>query len=144
MAGPIIKSFIKFKDGTILPTLAVYSRKEYYAGDTREIFDIRMPDDEVTFDQIQAVIAVEGNTTDLHLIEAHYDAKSGDLIEEISFHHPYYNYVIESGEKEVDGLKFIGLKLARLTENEQYQSINAEEIHEQEDAIIELAELIVG
>ncbi|MBP5596630.1 MAG: hypothetical protein J6Y02_14685 [Pseudobutyrivibrio sp.] len=144
MAGPIIKSFIKFKDGTILPTLAVYSRKEYYDGANREIFDIRMPDDQVTFAQIQAAIATEGNTSDIHLIEAHYDRTTGALIEEMSFHHPYYNYVIESGEREDDGLKFIGLKLARLTDDEQYQAINDEEIHDQEDAIIELAELISG
>ena len=132
--NPIIKSFIKFKDGTILPTLAVYSRKEYYKGENREIFDIRMPDDEVTFEQIQAAIATEGNT--------HYDSTTGNLINEISFKHPYYNYIIESGYREVDNLKFIGLKLARLTLDEQYQEQGSEDIRDQEDAILELAEIV--
>lgn len=140
--NPIIKSFIKFKDGTILPTLAVYSRKEYYKGENREIFDIRMPDDEVTFEQIQAAIATEGNTSMLTLIEAHYDSITGNLINEISFKHPYYNYIIESGYREVDNLKFIGLKLARLTADEQYQEKSSEDIKDQEDAILELAEIV--
>ena len=62
-----IKSFIQFVDGTVLRTLAVYSYKEWFSGANRDVFEIRMPEEETSFEQIRQIVDKENNTQLLRL-----------------------------------------------------------------------------
>lgn len=139
-----VKSFIQFEDGTILRTLAVYSYKGYFEGAEREIFEIRLPEEETSFDEIRRIIETEHNTELLVLIERHYD-EDGTIVKENKFQHGFYNLVIESGIKYIEdfGECFV-LKLAQLTKEEQQEWLTNIDIDEQGAAIVELADIIAG
>ena len=139
-----VKSFIQFEDGTILRTLAVYSYKGYFEGAEREIFEIRLPEEEISFDEIRRIIETEHNTELLVLIERHYD-EDGAIVKENKFQHGFYNLVIESGIKYIEdfGECFV-LKLAQLTKEEQQEWLTNIDIDEQGAAIVELADIIAG
>ena len=139
-----IKSFIQFEDGTILRTLAVYNYKRYFEGAEREIFEIRLPEEETSFDEIRHIIETEHNTELLVLIERHYD-EDGTIVKENKFQHGFYNLVIESGIKYIEdfGECFV-LKLAQLTKEEQQEWLTDIDIDEQGAAIVELADIIAG
>jgi len=139
-----IKSFIQFVDGTVLRTLAVYSYKEWFSGANRDVFEIRMPEEETSFEQIRQIVDKENNTQLLILIERHYD-EDVTIVKENKFQHGFYTLVIDSGIKYIEdfGECFV-LKLAQMTKEEQQEWLTALDIDEQGAAIVELADIIAN
>ena len=142
-----IKSYIKFVDGSILPTYAVYSYKEYFQNAERDVFEIRMPDEDVTFEQIREIIDKPNNTDIITLIEAHIKTMSDGTVQTDSFEfqHGFYNIKMESSIRYIeDFCECFILKLARMTQEEQDRWNANYDIDEQQAAIVELAEIIAG
>lgn len=82
---------ITFKNGTVLPVLAVFGSKDLIQGTYRECFEIRFPSKAVTYGELTA-LAVPGNLLELILTEK--DSETN----EVTAQYTHKNFTIVTGK----------------------------------------------
>lgn len=132
---------ITFKDGTTLPTIAVYSHKDLIQGAYRECFEIRIPTEASTYDGLSALATPE-NLTELILTET--NSETNEVTAQFS--HCNFTIVTGLGLKTVpeDGSKYLFLSVAQKSDTELAIERLSQENEDNQTAIIELAGIIAG
>lgn len=132
---------ITFKDGTSCPTIAVYSHKDLIQGAYRECFEVRIPTDAATYDEL-AALATPENLSELILTERNNETNKVTA----QFSHRNFSIVTGLGLKTMpeDGSKYLFLSVAQKHDTELAIERLSQESEELRDAMIELAEIATG
>lgn len=137
----MITQTITFKDGTILPIIAVYGNKEVVQNAYRETFEIQIPIGTITYDELSALITSE-NLSELILTET--DDETNEVTAQ--FTHSNFTIVIGLGFKTKleDGSKYLFLSVAQKHDTELAIERLSQDNEDLQAAVMELAEIIAG
>lgn len=135
----MITQTITFKNGTTLPTIAVYSKNELIQNAYRECFEIRFPTDAVILDTLSSLDVPE-NLSELILTE------KDDETEEITAQYSHFNFTIVTGmgmkTTAEDGSKFFFLSVAQKSDAELALEQLMRDNEDIQTALMELAEIV--
>lgn len=138
---------ITFKDGTTLPYIAVYSDTRVIQGAYRAYFEIRLPIEATTYDELSSLAANPESLSEITLTEI-----ESEITDRTS---RYFNYTIvtEIGQRtdSMDGSQYYFLSVAQKTDAElaiervlQENERISQENEAIMDAVVELAGIIAG
>lgn len=129
---------ITFKDGTALPYLAVCSDTRVIQGAYRAFFEIRIPIEATTYDELSALAANPENLSEITLTE-----EVNEITNQTS---TYYNFTIITGIGQitdpVDGTQYFFLYVAQKSDSELAIERILQENEAMKDAIFELAGIV--
>lgn len=132
---------ITFKNGTVLPVLAVFGSKDLIQGTYRECFEIRFPSEAVTYGELTA-LAVPGNLLELILTEK--DSETN----EVTAQYTHKNFTIVTGKgmktDPEDGTPFYFLSVAQKSDAELAIEQLQQDNEDVQAALVELAGIIAG
>lgn len=130
---------ITFKDGTTLPTIAVYGNKEVVQNAYRETFEIQIPIGSITYDELSALVTSE-NLSELILTE------SDNETNEVTAQFTHSNFTIVTGlgfkTKPEDGSKYLFLSIAQKHDTELAIEQLQQDNEDVQAALMELADII--
>ncbi|MCM1463513.1 MAG: hypothetical protein NC084_12500, partial [Bacteroides sp.] len=105
---------ITFKDGTVVPVLAVYSNKDLIQGAYRESYEIRFSPEATTYEALLALANSE-NLSELILTEL-------DEAGEVTARFSHFNFTIVTGmgvkTDPIDGSRYLYLSVAQKSDAE--------------------------
>lgn len=135
----MITQTITFKDGTTLPTIAVYSQRELVQGSYRECFEIRVPIEATTYDEL-STLATPENLSELILTETDNETNS----ETGKYTHYNFTLVTGMGMKTTpeDGTKYLYLSVAQKSDMELAIEQLRQDNEDVQSALMELADII--
>lgn len=134
----MITQIIKFKNGVTLPVIAVYSKKELIQNAYRECFEIRIPVEATTYNDLSS-LAVSENLSELFLTEK--DRETNEVTAQFS--HTNFTIVTGLGMKTAeDGSKFLFLNVAQKSDAELMIEQLLQDNEDIQFALVELAEII--
>lgn len=140
----MVISTIILANGAEFPTIAVDSTTRRYQGADRDMWEIKIPIDVTTFDELRASFVAE-NLSEIILTETTtYEPETNEDGEIVTreptvdkFYHYNYSIVKEFGVRESQGMYFV--ELAQKTELEIAQETQTEQIALLQDCILELS-----
>lgn len=137
----MIRQTITFKNGTKLPTIAVYSNNTLIQNAYRECFEIRFPVESVDYDTISS-LATADNLSAIVLTER--DDETDEIIAQFS--HFNFTIVTSLGMKTepTDGSKFFFLSVAQKSDTELRLEKLIQDNEDTQEALMELAEIVSG
>lgn len=135
----MITQTIKFKNGTVIPVIAVYNKNELIQNAYRECFEIQFSTEAVTLDTITS-LAVPENLSELILTE------TDDETNEVTAQFSHLNFTIVTGmgmkTKPEDGSKFFFLSVAQKSDAELAMEQLMQDNEDIQSALVELAGII--
>lgn len=140
----MITSTIILANGAEFPTIAVDSNTRRYQGADRDMWEIKIPIDATTFDELRAAFMAE-NLSEIILTETTtYEPETNEDGEVVTreptvdrFYHYNYSIVKELGVRESQGIYFV--ELAQKTDLEITQETQTEQIMLLQDCVLELS-----
>jgi len=140
----MITSTIILANGAEFPTIAVDSNTRRYQGADRDMWEIKIPIDATTFDELRAAFVAE-NLSEIILTQTiTYEPETDENGEVVTreptvdkFYHYNYSIVKELGVRESQGMYFV--ELAQKTDLEITQEAQTEQIALLQDCILELS-----
>lgn len=140
----MITSTIILANGAEFPTIAVDSNTRRYQGADRDMWEIKIPIDATTFDELRAAFVAE-NLSEIILTQTiTYEPETDENGEVVTreptvdrFYHYNYSIVKELGVRESQAMYFV--ELAQKTDLEIAQETQTEQIALLQDCILELS-----
>jgi hypothetical protein len=140
----MVISTIILANGAEFPTIAVDSNTRRYQGADRDMWEIKIPIDAATLDELRASFVAE-NLSEIILTETTtYEPETNEDGEVVTreptvdrFYHYNYSIVKELGVRESQGMYFV--ELAQKTNLEITQEEQTEQITLLQDCILELS-----
>jgi len=140
-------STIILANGAEFPTIAVDSNTRRYQGADRDVWEIKIPIDATTFDELRASFVAE-NLSEIILTETTtYEPETNEDGEVVTreptvdkFYHYNYSIVKELGVRESQGMYFV--ELAQKTDLEIAQETQANNITMLTECVLEMSEFV--
>ena len=140
----MVTSTIILSNGVEFPTIAVDSNTRRYQGADRDMWEVKIPIDAVTFDELREAFVAD-NLSEIILTETTtYEPETNEDGEVVTkeptvdrFYHYNYSIVKELGVRESQGMYFV--ELAQKTDLEITQETQTEQIALLQDCVLELS-----